>query len=89
VSQSVIGQPSAVREIRLVVAQSPGGRTVHRLLIRRDGGLQEIQRFDGSTADEQTLVWRPSSPLSGVTAVRVETDASPSFVAWREVEVLG
>ena len=84
-----LGGPSAVREIRLVVAQSPGGRTVHRLLVRRNGGLQEVQRFDGPTADEQTLVWRPSSPLPGVTAVRVETDVSPSFVAWREVEVLG
>jgi hypothetical protein len=84
-----LAQPSAVREIRLVVAQSPGGRTVHRLLVRREGGLQEVQRFDGATEDEQTLVWRPSSPIAGVTAVRVETDASPSFVAWREVDVLG
>jgi hypothetical protein len=62
---------------------------VHRLLVRREGGLQQVQRFDGATEDEQTLVWRPSSPIAGVTAVRVETDASPSFVAWREVEVLG
>jgi hypothetical protein len=80
---------STVKEIRLAVGQTPNGHTVHRLLVRTGSGLQEVQRFAGDTSDDQTLLWRPSSPLAGVTAVRVETDESPSFVAWKEIEVIG
>jgi hypothetical protein len=82
-------QPATVREIRLVVAQFPNGATVHRLLVRTHAGVQQVQRFEGSTTDGQVLAWKPATPLPGVVAVRVETDASPSFVAWKEIEVLG
>lgn len=81
--------PATVKEVRLVVGQTPNGRTVHRLLLRRGGALDDAQRFDGETSDGQTLVWRPPTPVSGIEAVRVETDESPSFVAWREIEVIG
>jgi hypothetical protein len=80
---------ATVREVRLVVGQFPNGHTVHRLLVRGAGGLQELQRFDGVTSDGQILVWHPAQPLRDVTSVRVETDASPSFVAWDEIEVIG
>jgi hypothetical protein len=39
--------------------------------------------------DGQLLSWQPVAPVGGVLAVRVETDSSPSFVAWKEIEVLG
>jgi F5/8 type C domain len=84
-----LAQPSTVREIRLAIAQFPNGQTVHRLLVRTSAGLQEVRRFEGSTADGDTLTWQPPAPLVGVLAVRVETDSSPSFVAWKELEVLG
>jgi hypothetical protein len=81
--------PSEVKEVRLIVGQFPNGHTVHRLLVRTASGLHEVRRFEGDTVDGQTLVWRPASAQTGVVAVRVETDTSPSFVAWKEVEVLG
>jgi hypothetical protein len=81
--------PSAVKEIRLAVGQFPAGRTVHRLLLRVAGSLQEVRTFDGQTSEGQTLTWRPAAPSAGVTAVRVETLVSPSFVAWNEIEVVG
>lgn len=84
-----LGTAATVKEVRLAVGQTPNGHTVHRLLVRTAGGLQEVRRFDGDTSDDQTLVWRPAAPLAGVAAVRVETDESPSFVAWREIEVIG
>jgi hypothetical protein len=80
---------STVREVRLVVAQFPNGPTVHRLLVRTSAGLREVRRFDGGTTDGQVLSWKPSTPLGDVVAVRVETDSSPSFVAWKEIEALG
>jgi hypothetical protein len=48
-----------------------------------------VRRFEGATSDGQALTWQPAAPLAGVVAVRVETDSSPSFVAWKEIEVLG
>jgi hypothetical protein len=82
--------PTTVREVRLVVEQFPAGATVHRLLMRAtSGAVQEVRRFEGPTASDQVLSWRPASPVLGVVGVRVETDASPSFVAWKEIEVLG
>jgi hypothetical protein len=81
--------PSAVKEIRLVVGQFPNGHTIHHLLVRTAAGVQEVRRLDGDTVDGQVLSWKPPAPLSGVVAVRVETDASPSFVAWKEIEVIG
>jgi hypothetical protein len=80
---------STVKEIRLVVAQYPNGSTVHRLLVRTAAGLQEVRRFAGDTTDGQVLAWRPATPLAGVVGVRVETDSSPSFVAWKEIEAIG
>jgi hypothetical protein len=41
----------------------------------------------GSTVDGQVLEVA-AGPWAGVRAVRVETVASPSWVAWRELEVL-
>jgi hypothetical protein len=84
-----LARPSTVREIRLMVAQVPNGPTIHRLLVRSGSGLQEVRRFDGSTVDGHVLIWQPTSPLAGVVGVRVDTDSSPSFVAWKEIEVLG
>jgi hypothetical protein len=84
-----LAQPSTVRQINLAAAQFPAGPTVHRLLVRTSTGLQEVRRFDGSTVDGQVLSWQPVAPAGGVVAVRVETDSSPSFVAWKEIEVLG
>lgn len=70
-------------------AGSASAPTVRRLLVRTSAGLQEVRRFHGSTADGEVLSWQPATPAAGVVAIRVETDSSPSFVAWKEIEVVG
>lgn len=81
--------PSRVVEIRLLVAQDPSGPSQHVILIRFEGGWQQLHVFSESTRDGQWLVFRPDAPLQDVLQVRVETTASVSWVAWREISILG
>jgi hypothetical protein len=75
--------------IRLAVSQFPEGETEHRVLGRRGGELIELHRFSALTRDGMTLEFTPDSPWLDLTAIRIETRDSPSWVAWREIEVLG
>lgn len=81
--------PSDVAEVRLTVSQYPAGPTDHRLLGRRsDGTLVELHRFNGTTSDGMVLDYAPPEPWHDLVAIRVDTRASPSWVAWREIEVI-
>jgi hypothetical protein len=87
------GRPSAaiiVSGVRLTVQQAPlVGLTVHRLYVQREGGqLQLVKEFNGITQEPQVLTWDANPPLVGVVSVRVETITSPSWVAWKEIEIL-
>jgi hypothetical protein len=78
-----------VTEIRLLVAQYPEGPTVHRVYFRRAGGLERIHEFAGDTRPGDWLIFSSPVPPDKVTAVRVETLSSTSWVAWSEIQVLG
>ncbi len=79
----------SVAGVRLTVGQFPAGYTVHRVLGRVPGlGLQLLHEFAGPTADGDVLEFTPPEPWSGLKAIRIETHESPSWVAWREIEVL-
>jgi hypothetical protein len=79
-----------IAEVRLLVAQSPEGETVHRLWVRGpEGGETLAHEFSGTTSDNEWLVFTPEAPLENVRYIRVETVSSPSWVAWREVQVQG
>ena len=85
-----LGRTATIDTLRLVVDQSPAGRTVHVVT----GGpsrdqLKRLHVFDGSTSYGDELVWTPSKPLSGIRFIRIETTVSPSWVAWLEIEALG
>jgi uncharacterized protein (TIGR03437 family) len=82
--------PSIVTGVRLTVSQSPNGPTVHDLYVRRQGDSQPelVREFSGTTQDQQVLTWTADQPLDGVTSIRIATVASPSWVAWREIEIL-
>jgi len=85
-----LGGPATVSEIRLLVAQFPDGETVHRVSGRGPTGeYQTLSELRGFTRDGDWLVYTPESPLEGIQFVRIETLASPSWVAWREIEVIG
>ena len=85
-----LGGSRTVGFVRLRVTQSPEGRTDHRLLGRGPGTGDrwvELARFTAVTRDGEALEWRPGTPRKGIRLLRVETTRSPSWVAWREVEV--
>jgi predicted amidohydrolase YtcJ len=85
-----LGAPATITEIRLLAGQSPDGDTQHRILAgeTRDD-LTKIHLFDQFTHDREWLVYQLREPLEDIQFVRVETLASPSWVAWLEVQVFG
>lgn len=84
-----LARPSAIAGIRLTVSQFPDGPTIHRVYFRDHRGLYtQITEFSGTTSDKQVLSWTARAPIVGVEAVRIETVAGPSWVAWREIVVV-
>jgi hypothetical protein len=76
--------------LRLVVAQFPPGRAVHKVFGRATvGGAPgtELYELDASTADGQTVEIAPGTPWSGVRYLRIHTVWGPSWPAWREIQV--
>jgi hypothetical protein len=86
-----MGEAHALSLIRLYVAQSPPGPTEHRIYGRTDAGseLRLLGVLAGSTFDYQVLELGAVSDWPAVRFVRIETVASPSWVAWREIEIEG
>ncbi len=84
------GDPKEVASVALTVAQWPAGRTAHEVTAElASGETVSLHRFDGETAEGDVLEYRLPEPLVGVVSVRVTTTVSPSWVAWREIEVFG
>ena len=86
-----LGQAYDIAGIRLLVSQYPAGNTLHRVLGKAPGANElfyELARFEGATEDGQWLEYSPPQPWTGIQYIRLETVASPSWVAWREIEVI-
>ena len=79
-----------VVRIELAVAQDPPGATAHHVYGRSDPSQPWtlLRDFVGTTAGGDWLVHRPPAPVA-LRQVKVETTASPSFVAWSEIRVVG
>jgi hypothetical protein len=85
-----LGVPSTITAIHLTVGQYPDGQTDHQIWVRGSSGdLKMVYEFKGNTADNQILDFNPTPPLTGIRFVRVVTTQSPSWVAWKEIEVIG
>jgi hypothetical protein len=85
-----LGKEHAVDAIRLLVAQTPAGPTRHVVAVRGPtGAYRTVDTIEQTTTDGDWLEVRPAAPLDGVRFVRVETTSSRSWVAWREISVLG
>lgn len=80
-----------ITELRLLVAQYPAGNTIHRVQVRASDSeaYQTVYEFSGSTGDNDWLVLQPDMPLENVAQIRIQTIASPSWVAWKEIQVHG
>ncbi len=84
-----LGTPQAVGQISLLTAQLPPGDTLHRVLGKARPGdpYQLLHEFEGFTTDAQWLDYSPPTPWEDVRFLRVETTMSPSWVAWREIQL--
>jgi hypothetical protein len=72
------------------VSQYPDGITTHQIWVRGENGvLQLIHEFKGNTVDNQVLEFIPELPVTNIQVIRIVTTQSPSWVAWREIEVFG
>ena len=83
--------PFSIAEMHLVPSQYPEGVTVHNIYVKGpDTGNNYVlaHTFDGFTRDSDRLSFAPGEPLSAIQYVRIETIASPSWVAWREIEIM-
>lgn len=82
--------PSTVSKIRLLVDQSPAGQTTHRILAGPNPNPTNLVRtVSGNTSTNQWLEVDFSPHLTNVQYIRVLTTDSPSWVAWKEIEVYG
>ena len=85
-----LGAQHNISEIRLTVSQYPAGRTVHQVMGQSNGNpFILLYTFDGNTRDGDELVFKPDSSIASIRFIRIETTVSPSWVAWREIEVIG
>ena len=84
-----LGKGSTVVGLRLLTAQLPVGDTTHVVLFSNDGDVIAERTFSGYTETEQWLEAWFEAPFNGVKTLRVTTTASPSWVAWYEIEVYG
>jgi hypothetical protein len=80
-----------ISEIRLLVSQYPNGNTTHRVHVRTSSSdvYETVHEFQGSTNDSDWLVFKPDIPLENITQIRIQTVLSPSWVAWKEIQVYG
>ncbi len=86
-----LGAPYSIASINLMVSQSPAGRTVHQLQVKgpqADDPFINLYKFDDTTPDLDVLTYTPPAPLENIQFIRVVTVSSPSWVAWREIEVI-
>ena len=84
-----LGKPVAIGKIRLSISQSPAGDTLHQVWVGpAEDQLYLLYTFEGNTADRQELEYKPEAPVENVRFIRVLTRKSPSWVGWREIEVL-
>ncbi len=86
-----LGSPQAIAEINLLVTQSPAGETRHEVFVRgpeTGDAYVLVYTFAGTTADMDLLSVPIADPLEAIRYIRVTTQSSPSWVGWREVEVI-
>lgn len=78
----------SIESIRLLISQDPAGNTRHRLWGRDfDQSEQLLHELQNFTADDEWLEYSPPQPWEGIRWLRIETLISPSWIAWREIEV--
>ncbi len=84
-----LGSAYSIGEIRLTVGMWPAGEAIHQLWVGADRKqMKLVHEFSGEMADYDVLSYLPASPLLNIRYVRIVTTESPSWVSWREIEVV-
>ena len=85
-----LGQVYRITEIWLLVGQWPDGDTAHLIQGRGAGSaFVELHTFRQKTSGCDWLSFTPIPPIDGIQIIRIDTLSSPSWVAWREIQVYG
>ena len=85
-----LGIPTTIQAIHLLVSQYPAGDTVHQIWVGADpDNLTLLHEFRVLTNDGDLLEFVPIIPPTNVQYIKIVTPRSPSWVAWREIEVEG
>ncbi len=83
-----LGKTTTLSAIRLHISQYPEGETTHQIWVGADSNsLTLVHEFSGSTNDSDILEFILPTPLTNIQFVKIITTQSPSWVAWREIEV--
>ena len=84
-----LGDTFTVSRINLIVDQFPDGQTRHQLFGKATAqdAYELLREFDGQTTNGQILEHTMPTPWTG-RFIKVETLTSPSWVAWKEIEVI-
>ncbi|HSA62523.1 MAG TPA: nucleoside hydrolase [Nitrospiraceae bacterium] len=85
-----MGSAYDLERLVMVPSQYPNGPTVHHVWGRgTSGDYKLLQEFRGSTADGVAMEASAGPAWPAVRYLKIETSDSPSWVAWREIEVYG
>ncbi len=81
-----LGEESSISKLRFNASQTPTGPTTHQVY----GGptpdqLKLLGTLDGVTQDSQWF--EIATPANNVRYLKIDTVKSPSWVAWREIEI--
>lgn len=79
-----------VTRIRLHVEQSPKGNTIHEIWVAgNDQRYQKVTTISGETQSGQLLEHIFAPKRDAIRYVKIQTISSPSWVAWREIQIFG
>ena len=87
-----LGRPHDIKGVRLITSQNPAGPTTHEVYGKgpgTNGAWQLLHRFEGNTRDAEALNATWPRPVAGIEWIRVITTKDPSWVGWREIEIVG
>ncbi|MEQ1875456.1 MAG: discoidin domain-containing protein [Bdellovibrionia bacterium] len=86
-----LGGHFRISGLRLTAIQLPAGNATHIISGRSDkSGFVEMGTISGFVKNGDVLQLNPASqPAEGVRFIKIDTTASPSWIAWGELEVFG
>jgi hypothetical protein len=86
-----LGAAYTIADMAFLTSQSPPGETRHDVWVKGPStgdAYVLLHTFEAETTDNEWLVVPLAAPVEGIRYVRIETKRSPSWISWREIEVI-